>query len=66
MKTIKASLRINKNGRLHCTVHHTSKVALAPKNGCKICWVLFEHTAKILTIDLMQEVLEGVNRNEPH
>ena len=58
MKTIKASLRLNKNGRLYCTVHNTYKVPLAPRNGCKICWLLFEHSAKQETINYLVEVLE--------
>jgi hypothetical protein len=47
MKTIKASLKINKNGRLFCTVHRTYKVLRAPTVDCKICWVLYNNLNKM-------------------
>jgi hypothetical protein len=59
MKTVKASLRINKNGRLYCTLHQTHKVSVAPRNGCKICWMLFDNFSKQATIDnLVTEILD--------
>ena len=42
MRTIKASLKINKNGRLFCTVHNTYKVSKLPVTNCKICWEIFD------------------------
>jgi len=58
MRTIKASLRINKNGRLYCTAHQTYKVASPPRNGCKICWELFDKNIVQPSLDAMIEDLE--------
>jgi hypothetical protein len=57
MKTIKASLRINKNGRLFCTLHNTYKVIKPPRNGCKVCWTLYEQAQKQSVIDTLLENL---------
>lgn len=64
MRTIKASLKVNKNGRLFCTVHNTYKVSKQPKNDCKICWTLFENfSTKQATLDLLNEALHAVESN---
>jgi hypothetical protein len=42
MRTIKASLKINKNGRLFCTKHQVYKVSRPPTTDCNICWTLFD------------------------
>ena len=68
MRTIKASLKINKNGRLFCTVHNTYRVSKPPKNDCKICWTLFEYSDKQATCDLLQNAIGKGNHedNESH
>lgn len=59
MRAIKASLKLNKNGRLYCTVHKTYKVSAPPKTDCKICWTIYENVAKQVSIDnLMTEILD--------
>jgi hypothetical protein len=66
MKTVKASLRINKNGRLYCTLHQTYKVLRPPTGGCKVCWTLYDNLQKQSTIDkaieALEEALKGQNK----
>ena len=57
MRNIKASLRLNKNGRLFCTVHNTYKVSKPPKNDCKICWTLYENAPKQTELDKFREII---------
>ena len=56
MRTIKATLKANKNGRLFCTVHQTYKVIRPPTSDCKVCWILYNNLHK------QQVVEEEVNR----
>lgn len=58
MKTIKASLRLNKNGRLFCTRHNTYKVSKPPTNGCKICWTIYDKSVVQPWIDKAVEQLQ--------
>jgi len=58
MKTIKASLKLNKNGRLFCSVHNTYRVVKPPKSNCKICWVLYNNSSKQDIIDYLTEILD--------
>jgi hypothetical protein len=64
MKTIKASLKINKNGRLFCALHKTYKVAKPPTTDCKICWVLYNNCSKQEvvneTVSYVTELLDSV------
>jgi hypothetical protein len=68
MKTVKASLRINKNGRLYCTAHQTYRVIIAPRNDCKICWELFDKNFVQPSLDSMikdlEEEIKGKKANE--
>jgi hypothetical protein len=57
MKTIKASLRLNKNGRLFCTLHNTYRVTKPPRNGCNVCWTLYDNTTKQFAIDAAVEAI---------
>lgn len=63
MRTIKASLKLNKNGRLFCTLRQTYKVSKPPINNCKICWEIFDKSVVQPTLDKMIEDLEKELRN---
>ena len=62
MKTIKASLKMYKNGRLFCSLHKTYRVSSPPTNGCKICWsIYYSFVKQFLIDDLFKKEVEKSN-----
>jgi hypothetical protein len=62
MKTIKASLKVNKNGRLYCALHKTYKVITPPTIDCTICWTIYEKSNEQVVLDILSEALKKGNK----
>lgn len=61
MRTIKASLKVNKNGKLQCTKHQTYKVIKPPTSNCTICWILYNNLHKQKVVEeCVTEILDRV------
>jgi hypothetical protein len=68
MRTIKASLKVNKNGRLYCALHKTYKIITQPTTDCTICWTIYEKSCEQIVLDILNDALVKGNKkhNESH